>query len=73
MILTPIIPVTLIISLLLTSPVYAYIGPGLGAGTIATILGVLGSIIVAIIAVLYYPIKRTLKKRKKKNTTQNRP
>lgn len=39
----------------------AYIGPGVGAGAIAAVLGVLGSILLAIIAVLYYPIKRMLK------------
>ncbi len=44
----------------------AYIGPGVGAGAIAAVLGVLGSILLAIIAVLYYPIKRMLKGRKSK-------
>lgn len=39
----------------------AYIGPGVGAGAIAAVLGVLGSILLAIIAVVYYPIKRMLK------------
>jgi membrane protein implicated in regulation of membrane protease activity len=42
----------------------AYIGPGVGAGAIAAVLGVLGSIFLAIVAVLYYPIKRLLKGRK---------
>ncbi|MBB4020659.1 putative membrane protein [Confluentimicrobium naphthalenivorans] len=43
----------------------AYVGPGLGAGAIAAVLGVLGSIFLALFAVIYYPIKRMLKKRKK--------
>lgn len=44
----------------------AYIGPGLGAGMIASVLGFLGAIVLAIVAVLYYPIKRMLKGRKSK-------
>jgi hypothetical protein len=39
----------------------AYIGPGVGAGAIAAVIGVIGSILLAIIAVVYYPIKRMLK------------
>lgn len=47
------------------TPAYAYIGPGLGAGAIAVALAVLGSIVVAILGVVYYPIKRIIKMRKK--------
>jgi hypothetical protein len=42
----------------------AYIGPGVGAGALAAVVGVLGSIFLALFAVIYYPIKRMLKKRK---------
>ena len=42
----------------------AYIGPGMSAGVIGTILGVLGSIFLAIFAVLYYPFKRLFKRLK---------
>ncbi len=48
------------------APAQAYIGPGMGAGAIAVTLGVIGSIFLAIFAVLYYPIKRMLKKNKDK-------
>ena len=44
----------------------AYIGPGMGAGTIVIILGLIGSIFLAIFAIVYYPIKRLLKKFKQK-------
>lgn len=43
----------------------AYIGPGLGAGTVGVVLGILGSIFLTLLAIIYYPIKRMLKKRKK--------
>jgi membrane protein implicated in regulation of membrane protease activity len=48
----------------LGSPALAYIGPGVGAGAVAAVFGVLGSIFLAIVGVVYYPIKRLLKKRK---------
>lgn len=42
----------------------AYIGPGLGAGALAAALGVVGSVVLGLFAVLYYPIKRLLRRRK---------
>lgn len=53
-------------ALFLTVPqvALAYIGPGVGAGALAAVVGVLGSIVLAIVAVVYYPIKRMMKKRK---------
>lgn len=44
---------------------YAYIGPGLGAGTIGVIIGILVSILLALFAIFWYPIKRLFKKNKK--------
>lgn len=44
----------------------AYIGPGVGAGALAAVVGVIGSVFLAIFAVLYYPIKRLFKGRKGK-------
>ena len=49
----------------LISAANAYIGPGLGLGTVGILIGILGSIILALIAVLWYPFKRVLKKIKK--------
>lgn len=50
--------------ILQTQAAHAYIGPGLGLGTIAVVLGVIGSVFLAVFAVLWYPIKRMLKKKK---------
>lgn len=60
--------------MLQTTPAYAYIGPGAGAGTIAIVLGVLASIFLAFVAILWYPIKRLFKGRKgaPKETTEER-
>ncbi len=48
------------------SPVmaHAYLGPGLGAGTISVVLGVLASIFLAVFAIVWYPFKRWRNKRK---------
>ena len=40
----------------------AYVGPGLGAGTVALVLGFIGTIFLALFAVLWYPLKRVLQK-----------
>ncbi len=51
--------------LLLIFPAEAYIGPGLALGAAVVSLGVILLIIFFIIAILYYPLKRILKKIKK--------
>ena len=43
---------------------HAYIGPGLGLGTIMIILGFLGSLLLAVFSVFWYPIKRVFRKRR---------
>ncbi len=47
-----------LLAALLATPANAYIGPGVGAGTIAVVFGVIASIILAFVAVLWYPFKR---------------
>jgi len=42
----------------------AYVGPGLGLATLAVVLGVIGSVLLAVFAILWYPLKRLFKKRK---------
>ncbi|MAF95144.1 MAG: hypothetical protein QF502_04415 [Nitrospinaceae bacterium] len=48
--------------LLDSNNVQAYVGPGLGAGTLAMVLGFIGSIFLALFAILWYPIKRIIRK-----------
>jgi hypothetical protein len=43
---------------------FAYIGPGLGLGAIATILGFVAAVLLAIIGVVWYPLKRLFRQRK---------
>ncbi|WP_368345612.1 hypothetical protein [Pelagovum sp. HNIBRBA483] len=41
----------------------AYIGPGMGLGAITAVLGVLAALLMAIIGLVWYPMKRMFKKR----------
>lgn len=55
---------------LISFPSYAYIGPGMGGGVIAAIIGFFAAILLALWGILYYPIKRALKNRKDKKKSQ---
>ncbi len=50
---------------------FAYIGPGLGVGTVVVVLGILLSLILGIFAVFWYPIKRLFKRKKGPATDSN--
>lgn len=52
------------LALVVAAPASAYIGPGAGAGAVAIVLGVLGALFMAIVAVVWYPIKRALRRSK---------
>jgi hypothetical protein len=57
--------VTALILLLGSQQALAYVGPGLGAGSLGVILGLLGSVLLALFAFFWYPIKRMLSKKDK--------
>lgn len=50
----------------------AYLGPGMGGGLIAAIIGFFMAILLALWGILYFPIKRYLKKRKKQKNIKNK-
>lgn len=59
--------------LLFPSSVLAYLGPGMGGGAVAIVLGVIGAIFLALIGVIYFPLKRSwlnYKKSKLNNETE---
>ncbi len=61
----------LFLSLFLISfPSYAYIGPGMGGGVIAAIIGFFAAVLLGLWGILYYPIKRALKNREDKKMSQ---
>ena len=45
---------------------FAYVGPGMAGGVIAAVIGFFVAIVVGIFAILYYPIKKFLSKKKEK-------
>lgn len=55
----------LIVLLSISLNAFAYIGPGMGGGVILAIIGVIGAILLALFGILFYPIKRIIKNRKK--------
>ena len=47
------------------TPLFAYIGPGMGGGVIAAIFGIIAAFFLGLWGILYYPIKRAFKNKKK--------
>jgi uncharacterized membrane protein len=60
------LPLVIILLPLQALPAYAYIGPGLSGGVLATVLGVLAAIFLALFAIVWYPIKRLIKRLRRK-------
>ena len=58
---------------LITTSSFAYLGPGVGGGVIAATIGVIVAIFAALFGLIWFPVKRLLKKRKEmKNQQQNK-
>lgn len=51
-----------IISVAYSVDAFAYVGPGLGAGALAAVLGVAGGILMLVVGVVWYPLKRVIRK-----------
>jgi len=45
---------------------YAYLGPGLGGGLFATVIGILIAFFIGLFAIVYFPIKKVFLKLKNK-------
>jgi len=54
----------LALALALSAPLaaQAYTGPGLGLGAVGVALGLVGSIFLAIVSVVWYPVKRLVRR-----------
>lgn len=64
--------ITLLFFSITTSSI-AYLGPGVGGGVIAATIGVVVAIIAALFGLIWFPIKRLLKKKKiEKENQQNK-
>tara|TARA_B110000971_G_scaffold217746_1_gene255260 strand:- start:116 stop:358 length:243 start_codon:yes stop_codon:yes gene_type:complete len=49
---------------------HAYLGPGVGGGIITATIGFVVAILAALFALIWFPIKRLIKKRKEKKVQQ---
>ena len=49
----------------------AYVGPGLGLGAIGALLGGALAVLLAIVGLIWYPMKRLLKKNKNQTGVEN--
>lgn len=61
---------SLIVFCLITTSSFAYLGPGMGGGVIAATIGVIFAIFAALFGLIWFPLKRFLKKRKAKKIEQ---
>jgi len=59
-----------IIFCLITTSSFAYLGPGIGGGVIAATIGIIVAIFAALFGLIWFPVKRLLKKRKEKKELQ---
>jgi O-antigen/teichoic acid export membrane protein len=52
----------IIVFFLCSGEAFAYVGPGLGLGAIGAILGTIFALLLGLIGILWYPIKRMINK-----------
>ena len=62
----------LFLTVFVSMPAFSYIGPGMSGGVLAAIIGFFVAIFLGLWGILYYPIKRALKRRKDKITTSSK-
>jgi hypothetical protein len=55
----------------LAAEAMAYIGPGVGGGALATALGLLAAIVLAVLGIVFYPLKRFFKNWKARRKREN--
>ena len=60
-----------LISDLLIDNAYAYIGPGLGLGAIGAFVGIIVAVFLAVVGVIWYPLKRMVRKLKAARSATN--
>lgn len=49
---------------------HAYIGPGLGAGMVGAILGVVLALLMLVVGIVWYPLKRMIRRLRAKNQAE---
>ena len=54
-----------------STPAHAYMGPGAGVGAFAVVIGMLGSVLLGIVALFWYPLKRLMRRIRQAKTGRN--
>ena len=58
----------ILLLLIIQNTAYAYIGPGMGGGMIVATLGIIVAIFAALFGLIWFPIKKLIKKKDKSKT-----
>ncbi len=62
--------ITLFFLILFQSSSFAYIGPGMGGGILAATIGIIVAFFALLFGILWFPIKRLIKKIKKQKNNE---
>jgi hypothetical protein len=54
-----------LVAMLAAAPAAAYMGPGAGLGMLGSLAAVIGAVLVAVVAIVWMPIRILLKRRRK--------
>jgi hypothetical protein len=57
--------VVFLVAMLAAAPAVAYMGPGAGLGMLGSLAAVIGAVLVALVAIVWMPIRILLKRRRK--------
>ena len=57
--------VAFLVAMLAAAPAMAYMGPGAGLGMLGSLAAVIGAVLVALVAIVWMPIRILLKRRRK--------
>jgi hypothetical protein len=57
--------IAFLVAMLAAAPAAAYMGPGAGLGMLGSLAAVIGAVLVALVAIVWMPIRILLKRRRK--------
>ncbi len=58
---------SILLSLGLSAPALAYVGPGAGLGAIGAALGLIAAVVIALGAIVFWPIRRLIRRGREKS------
>lgn len=64
-----VIALIVLIALAAAEPAQAYVGPGSSLGAIGVFLGILGTVLLAVISFVWYPVKRLARRLRHKDSS----